>query len=140
MKKKINLILFISILILLIGFIIYCIYFLEGKLKEGFQNNPPIKNIMKMQEIHKEIRDMGLEPALGFCEKYRSSGRKRERECNKLTKDNCQHTSCCVYTNNNKCVAGSNHGALFKTKNGEKIDVTTYHHYGKCYGSNCKKE
>lgn len=131
MKKKMNVIIFTSILLLLIGFIIYCIFFLEGKLKEGFDK--------KMIDVHKEIKDMGLEPALGFCEKYRSSGKLRERECNKLTKENCGMTNCCVYTNNKKCVAGSAHGPLFKTENGKKIDVITYHHYGKCFGANCKK-
>ena len=133
MKKYNNIIIFTSIFILLISFIIYSIYFLEKKLKDGFQN------IQEMQDIHKEIHDMGLEPALGFCEKHRSSGVKREQECNKLTKDNCAKTSCCVYTNNNKCVAGSAHGTLYKTKNGEKIDVSTFHHNGKCFGNNCKK-
>ena len=128
MKKKINMVIFISILILLIGFIIYSISFLERKLKDGFQN------VKEIHDVHKEIKEMGLEPALGFCEKYRSSGRKRERECNKLTKENCAYTSCCVYTNNNKCVAGSKDGPLYKTKNGEKINVTTFHHYGKSHG------
>ena len=132
MKKYKNLIIFTSIFILLIGFIIYSIYFLEGKLKDGFQN------VEEIQNIHKEIRDMGLEPALGFCEKHRSSGIERENECNKLTKDNCSKTSCCVYANNNKCVAGSKDGPLYKTKNGEKIDVTSFNHNGKCNGNNCE--
>lgn len=134
MKRNKNFIILLCLSIFLVIYILYTIFFLERKIKDGFQNK---KDIKKIDEINKEIKDLGLEPALGFCEKFRSSGRKRERECNKLTKENCSMTPCCVYTNNKKCVAGSAHGPLFKTKNGQKIDVTTYHHYGKCYGENC---
>ena len=133
MKKYKNIIIFTSILILLISFLVYFIYFLERKLKDGFTN------IDEIQDIQKEIRGMGLEPALGFCEKHRSSGINREEECNKLTKDNCSKTTCCVYINNSKCVAGTANGALYKTKNGEKINVTTFDHNGKCFGNKCKK-
>jgi len=77
-------------------------------------------NFDNNDDIIKEIKNMGLEPALGFCEKYRSSGKKREEACSKLTKNNCSKVSCCTW-NNNVCVAGNKFGPLFTTKGGVKI-------------------
>ena len=99
-------------------------------LREGLNN-------LKKEDIKKEIQELGLEPHLGFCENHRKSGKAREEACNKLSKENCGMTSCCVYTDEEKCVAGSSHGPLFKTKNGIPLKVETYHHYEKCYGKNC---
>jgi hypothetical protein len=133
------------VLLLLIGIIIYCIYFIESNLfrirnknKEGFNvNNISSNPSFNKEDIAKEIKQLGLEPAIGFCEMNRASGKKREMACNKLTKDKCIKTNCCVYTNNNKCVAGTNHGPVFKTNNGVEIKVNNYTYEGKCYGVNC---
>ena len=109
------------------------IYMKKNYVKEGMEHAP--KKIYDKTKINKEIEDMGLAPALGFC-KANKSGKSREDECNKLTKDNCKMISCCVYANE-KCVAGNKNGPLFKTKNGVEIKVDSFDHYGKCYGKNC---
>jgi len=58
----------------------------------------------------------GLTPAssssIAFCDV--NKGYKLEQSCNKLTKYNCGLTSCCVYTNDNKCKASNNGELLFK--------------------------
>ena len=41
-----------------------------------------------------------------FCESHRGSSGTLDKSCGKLTKNNCNSTSCCVWTSNNKCVAG----------------------------------
>jgi hypothetical protein len=137
-EKKYNIIIIGLLIAFLTGILGYFVIFLEKKIrmkrKEGLTNSLSIQETM---DINKEIEELGLVPATGFCEKYRSSGKAREEACNKLTKDKCQMTSCCVYSNRQNCVAGSAHGPLFKTKNGIEIKVDNYDHYGKCYGNNC---
>jgi hypothetical protein len=87
------------------------------------------------EDILKEIKSMGLEPALGFCKHHEISGKSREESCNKLTKGKCNKVGCCVWTNKNECVAGSRHGPLFTTKKGVKNSgVNSYYHQGKYYG------
>jgi len=136
----------ISVLIV-IGFIIHYNLKTRGSTVESMTNNNNIKNDnikndnninakfkFENKDLIKEIKSMGLEPPLGFCEKHRSSGKLREEACSILTKSNCNKTSCCVYTNKKECVAGSRHGPLFTTKNGVKITgVNSYHHQGKMY-------
>jgi hypothetical protein len=49
-----------------------------------------------------------------------NKGYKLEEACNKLTRNKCGETSCCIWTNNknttntnNKCVAGNENGPTF---------------------------
>jgi hypothetical protein len=60
----------------------------NGQGQEGMTSSSK-KNILDTDQINKEIEDMGLAPALGFC-KSNKSGKSREDECNKLTKENIQ--------------------------------------------------
>ena len=74
-----------------------------------------------------------------FCKIHQGKSDVLEKSCNKLTYENCNKVSCCVHINGNKCVSGSNTGAIYKTeKNGEKINVDYYYYKNKCSG-NCKK-
>lgn len=138
-NKKKHIIVVGIITLFLIVILGYFVFFMERNffskrrfLREGLNNLKKEK-----LEIQNEIKEMGLEPHLGFCENNRNSGKAREEACNKLSKENCGMTSCCVYTDEEKCVAGSSHGPLFKTRNGVPLKVETYHHYEKCYGKNC---
>jgi len=126
---------FISVIIV-IGFIIhYNLKTRRSSLETMMNNNNNNNNNnFENKDILTEIKSMGLEPPLGFCEKHRSSGKLREEACSSLTKKNCNKTSCCVYTNKNECIAGSRHGPLFTTKGGVKITgVDSYYHQGKMY-------
>jgi hypothetical protein len=72
-----------------------------------------------------------------FCKSHEGNTNKLEGSCNKLTKNNCDEVSCCVYLNGQKCVAGNANGPIYKTeKTGEKINVDYYYYKNKCYG-NC---
>ena len=85
MKKYKNIIIFTSILILLISFLVYFIYFLERKLKDGFTNIDEIQDIFTRlitcadlteveifkQDITKEVlnlptKEYDLKKQLGF--------------------------------------------------------------------------
>lgn len=139
-KKKKNVIIFGIIILFLCLILGYFVIFIENKFflkKEGFSSNNISSSKKEKLEIQKEIKELGLEPHLGFCESNRNSGKGREEACSKLSKENCAMTSCCVYTDQEKCVAGSSRGTLYKTKNGKPLKVETYHHYGKCYGKKC---
>ena len=73
-----------------------------------------------------------------FCESHRGSSGTLDKSCGKLTKNNCNSTSCCVWTSNNKCVAGGAKGPTFNTdSNGKTKQLDYYYFQNKCYGSGC---
>ena len=52
--------------------------------------------------------------ANSFCINNQTSGTELNEQCQKLTALNCEKTDCCMWTENNKCVAGSKkNGPLF---------------------------
>jgi hypothetical protein len=73
-----------------------------------------------------------------FCESYRSSGGALDDSCQKLTKNNCNSTSCCVWTSDSKCVAGGANGPTFNSDaNGKTIQLDYYYFQNKCHGPKC---
>ena len=73
-----------------------------------------------------------------FCASHESSSDILEQSCSNLTKHNCSNTSCCIWTSNNKCVAGNDTGATFNTdQNGNTIELDYYYYKNKCYGPKC---
>ena len=80
----------------------------------------------------------GMTHADAFCEEHREKGHLLEENCSKLTQDMCTTTSCCVWTSNNKCVAGNQKGALFNSDEKGKTQILDYYYYkDKCYGAKC---
>ena len=64
-----------------------------------------------------------------FCKNHIGSSAILNDSCNKLTKNNCNSVSCCVYTSNNKCVAGSESGPTYNTdENGKTINLDYYYY------------
>jgi hypothetical protein len=73
-----------------------------------------------------------------FCESHRGSSGTLDKSCGKLTKNNCNSTSCCVWTSNNKCVAGGAGGPTFNTdSNGKTKELGYYYFQNKCHGTKC---
>ena len=73
-----------------------------------------------------------------FCESHRGSSGTLDKSCGKLTKNNCNSTSCCVWTSNNKCVAGGAGGPTFNTdSNGKTKELGYYYFQNKCHGAKC---
>jgi len=77
---------------------------------------------------------INLNPISDFC---KSSSDSLKKSCAKLTKKNCNATTCCVVLNGKKCVAGNQDGPTFKTESGKDITVDYYYYQNKCYGNNC---
>jgi hypothetical protein len=71
-----------------------------------------------------------------FCET--NKGYALEQACNKLTKNNCGITSCCVWTSDNKCKAGNHSGPLFNSDSkGKTLPLDYYYFQNQCYGDKC---
>jgi len=97
---------------------------------EALQNN--MKD--KKDELEKPNTSINLSPVSDFC---KSSSDSLKKSCAKLTKKNCNATSCCIMLNGEKCVAGNQDGPTFKTNSGKDINVDYYYYQNKCYGNRC---
>jgi hypothetical protein len=64
-----------------------------------------------------------------FCEANKESGGNLENSCSKLTQGNCNSTSCCVWTSNNKCRAGNAKGPTFNTDENGKTKKLDYYYF-----------
>lgn len=73
-----------------------------------------------------------------FCEIHKGASGDLNTVCERLTNKNCNATSCCILTNENKCVAGNADGPTFNTdNNGKTINLDYYFYQNKCYGDKC---
>ena len=76
-----------------------------------------------------------------FCDVHKGSSGSLDESCGRLTRGNCDDTSCCVWTSDQKCVAGGADGPTFSTDtNGSTKQLDYYYFQGKCYGSGCPKD
>jgi len=98
---------------------------------EALQNNDKKDNINKKEAPNTSIN---MNPVADFC---KSGSDSLKESCAKLTKKNCNETSCCVVLNGEKCVAGNEDGPTFKTDSGEDITIDYYYYQNKCYGNSC---
>lgn len=102
----------------------------------GIDMNPP-----KSDKLVKVVTVENFENTIkSFCEVYETDAPKLEKACNNLTKENCNATSCCIWLNNSKCVAGNQGGPKFKDdENKQPISIDSYYYKNKCFGKNCPK-
>ena len=85
---------------------------------------------------YKYINENFTDGYKAFCDTH--SGFNLEKACNDLTQYNCKNTSCCVYTNENKCKAGNKNGPIFSSDtNGKTVVPEYYYFHNKCFGTNC---
>jgi hypothetical protein len=97
-------------------------------------SEPVIDDPVLPPEPNKPCTTINLNPISDFC---KSNSASLKESCTKLTKKNCNATSCCVVLNGNKCVAGNQDGPTFKTDSGKDITVDYYYYQNKCYGNSC---
>jgi len=73
-----------------------------------------------------------------FCKNEEKSQIGLDAKCQQLTEQNCNSTSCCVWLNGEKCVAGGINGPTFNTdENGKTKEIDNYYYQNKCYGPKC---
>jgi len=80
--------------------------------------------------------DMKNDGSESFCDKYKSQPSELDTKCSGLTEKSCDATSCCVFINGERCVAGNKNGPMFRTsaETNENIDIKHYKHKGVCFG------
>jgi hypothetical protein len=126
MKKNNYIILFRICFALFIWFLLLYIHRSVSKNYELFSNKTTTTNNL--------IIDKGE----AFCQHHRGASSVLEKSCGNLTQNNCNSTSCCVWTSNNKCVAGKANGPTYnKDANGKTKNLDYYYYKNKCYGAKC---
>jgi hypothetical protein len=75
----------------------------------------------------------------GICVQYANDPVRLEEQCNKLDKNVCGSTQCCVLLGGSKCVSGDKNGPTMKSNYSDLlIQNREYYYYnGVCYG-NCQ--
>jgi hypothetical protein len=116
------------------------IYFAPGTVKYGGLGYKPSYediNYMNNKFITKPEVVSGFNKR-GFCDLENNIMENIDEKCEKLPKDVCASTSCCVLLGDQRCVQGNNQGP---TNKGIYNDTTiknkdVYYYRGKCFG-NC---
>jgi len=94
------------------------------------------KKLLQVATLEGLENPLVMDGRSAFCEV--NKGYDLEIKCNKLNRNNCGDTSCCVWTSSDKCVAGNERGPTFNSdSNGKTFHVDHYYHKNKCYGDGC---
>jgi hypothetical protein len=121
------------VVIILLGFIVF-IHLIGLNLNQS----EPQKKLIEVVTLEGFDTDIEMNKSDSFCKSHIGSSDLLNESCNKLTQKNCNSTSCCLWTSNNKCVAGSENGPTYNTdKNGKTINLDYYYYKNKCYGTKC---
>ena len=95
--------------IILVAFIIFFVLLIINL--SGINMNPKTND-----KLVKVVTIEGFENTIkSFCEVHETNPIQLNKACNNLTQENCNATSCCVWLNDSKCVAGSQSGPTFKS-------------------------
>lgn len=75
-----------------------------------------------------------------FCDKS-NTPTQQEEKCEKLNRNSCNSTSCCIWLSNNTCVAGNKNGPMFHGKRMPTMDginvASEEKHSGIDHGHHC---
>lgn len=97
--------------------------------------------VITMEAFQKQEKDQKGNISSGadaFCQSYKGNSGNLNTACGNLTNKNCNATSCCILTSDQKCVAGNADGATYNTdSNGKTINLDYYYYQNKCYGDKC---
>ena len=101
--------------------------------------------VITMEAFQKQEKEKGQDQkgnitsgADAFCQSYKGNSGNLNTACGNLTNKNCNATSCCILTSDQKCVAGNADGATYNTdSNGKTINLDYYYYQNKCYGNSC---
>ncbi len=81
--------------------------------------------------------DMFINKHDAFCKTNVGNSTTLNEKCGQLTSDNCKGTTCCVWTSDQKCLAGGSDGPTFNTANGKTKKLDYYYFDNNCYGEQC---
>jgi hypothetical protein len=96
--------------------------------------------VVTIEALNNLSTSIPMSKSQAFCDAHKGSGGSLDESCGRLTRGNCNNTSCCVWTSNQKCAAGGIAGPTFNTNpNGSAKKLDYYYFQGKCYGTGCPK-
>jgi hypothetical protein len=97
------------------------------------------KKLLQVVTIEAMDTNIPMNKNDAFCESHRGSSGTLDESCGKLTQGNCNSTSCCVWTSDDKCKAGNIDGPTFNSDSNGKTKVLDYYYFqNKCYGDKCE--
>ena len=97
--------------------------------------------VVTVEALENLSTSIPMSKSKAFCDVHKGSSGSLDESCSVLTRENCNDTSCCVWTSNQKCAAGGVDGPTFNTdSNGATKQLDYYYFQGKCYGSGCPKD
>ena len=96
--------------------------------------------VVTIEALENLSTSIPMSKSQAFCDVHKGSSGSLDESCGRLTRGNCNDTSCCVWTSNQKCTAGGVDGPTFNTNtNGKTQDSNYYYFQGKCFGLGCPK-
>ena len=129
--------------VLIIVFLILSLLAFINTLGLNFNEEPRQKKLLQVvtvEALDNLSTTIPMSKSQAFCDVHKGSGGSLDESCSKLTRGNCNDTSCCVWTSNKKCAAGGIDGPTFNTdSNGATKQLDYYYFQGKCYGTKCPK-
>jgi len=130
--------------IFIIAFLILSLILFIKSIGYNFKDPPQNKKLLQTYTMEGLTNNTPLDTSIimnksdAFCESHRGSSGALDDSCGKLTQTNCNTTSCCVWTSNEKCVAGGKGGPTFNSDaKGKTIPLDYYYFQNKCYGPKC---
>jgi len=110
------------------------------KLSKVMTQNNQLLEVVTIEGLTTPDSHVIVNKSDAFCETHRGSSGALDESCGKLTNNNCNSTSCCVWTSDEKCHAGGARGPTFNTDSNGKTEVLDYYYFqNKCYGAGCSK-
>ena len=130
----------LKVLILVILILSFIIFINSIGLNLNYKEPKKLLQVVTMEGIENMDTSIILPSSKSdaFCETQRGSSGTLDKSCGNLTKKNCNTTSCCVWTSDSKCVAGSIQGPTFNSdSNGKTKNLDYYYFQNNCYGDKC---
>jgi len=127
--------------VFIIVFLIFSLIAFINTLGLNLNEESRQKKLLQVVTVEALSTSIPMSKSQAFCDVHKGSSGSLDESCGRLTKGNCDDTSCCVWTSNQKCAAGGIDGPTFNSDaNGKTKQLDYYYFQGKCYGSNCPKD
>ena len=127
--------------VFIIVFLILSLIVFINTLGLNLNEEPRQKKLLKVvtvEALENLSTSIPMSKSQAFCDVNKGSSGSLDESCSRLTRGNCNDTSCCVWTSNQKCTAGGIDGPTFNTDtNGATKQLDYYFFKSKCYGTKC---
>jgi len=133
-EQNVKFLLKLGIMVLLF----FAIYIFIESIGINFNAPQPPKKLIQVVTMEGMESSLLKDKKDAFCENLRGDSNKLNNACNSLTTNKCSSSGCCIWTSENKCVAGTADGAVFNSDSkGKTMNLDYYYYKNKCYGNKC---